>query len=361
MRAATILIFMMLISIFSYGYEIEPDEVSHQDFVALYPCENIKHECSQGPETRLIGGVYHHKDCWQYKSVKRCHYPSKNDCHLYKDCELVAERECLLEDHLGNCVNRLKELACEQDETIAVPMPKVQGVKADPNKPTTVKCYGPPCFDGICGGPSFDHDPDMADSLSYLSIANAAKGKDLSSVNLFGGMSLKCINKVTGYSNCCKVSKRKGSGWGHSLLGAGCSKNEQYLADLRGDKLCVYVGKTKEKALGATTLVRHHFCCWSSMLDKVIQVGGREQLGIGFGSPENPDCGGLNLEQLSRIEFGKIDLTPAYPELTKKIKKAPISNFTGSPKRNATEFNFDTSTGIGYGLEATEQDEGYYE
>lgn len=326
-----------------------------------YPCENIKHECSQGPETRLIDGVYHYKDCWQYESVKKCHYPSKNDCHLYKDCILIAERECLLEDHLGNCVNRLKEFSCRgEDEIVQVSLPTLQDIEGDPNNPATVKCYGLPCFDGVCGKPSFDKDTDILSSLSHLSIANAAKGKDLNNVKLFAGMPLKCINKVTSYSNCCKVGKRKGSGWGHSLLGAKCSPNEQHLADLRAQNLCVPIGKTKERVAGVTTLVRHHFCCWGSMLDKIIQVGGRRQLHIGFGSPENPNCEGLNVEQLSEIEFGELDFSPFYPDLINKIMQKPLGGFINSPKRPATESNFNIDTGIGQGIQPSTNDENYY-
>jgi conjugal transfer mating pair stabilization protein TraN len=97
-------------------------------------------------------------------------------------------------------------------------------------------------------------------------------------------------------------------GWGKEF-GARCNKDEQLLASSRSKNLCVYVGKEKIKSLGVTTVVKHHFCCFGNMLDKVVQVQGRKQLGLNFGSGGSPNCRGLTLEEMQRIDWEQVDFT----------------------------------------------------
>jgi len=56
------------------------------------------------------------------------------------------------------------------------------------------------------------------------------------------------------------------------------------------------------------------------MLEKVIQVEGRKQLGLDFGSGGSPNCRGLKMEEIKRLDFSKIDFTPFVKELTAKFK-----------------------------------------
>ena len=73
-------------------------------FTSTYPCVDAGKYCvSSG--MRKVDGFDVSKDCWEYAYVKTCNYPSKNDCRLYEHCYAVANRECLLKDSLGNCVN----------------------------------------------------------------------------------------------------------------------------------------------------------------------------------------------------------------------------------------------------------------
>ena len=184
----------------------------------------------------------------------------------------------------------------------------------------------------MCGHTSFDQDNDMLSSASKLSAAGAAKGKDITNVSLFQGMELHCANKIASYSNCCKV-KGLGSGWGHKV-GAKCSGDEKRLSELRGKNLCVYVGKTKSSTLGVKTVDKHWFCCWNNILDKIVQVQGRAQLGMNFGVGGSPNCKGLTLAELMKIDFNQIDFSEFYPELIKKIKMHQIEDIAGRVKQN---------------------------
>ena len=114
-------------------------------------------------------------------------------------------------------------------------------------------------------------------------------------------------------------NKPPGKGGGGNL-GARCTKDEQTLIEMRSKKLCVYVGKQSTKKMNITTAIKHRFCCFGNLLDKVIQVEGRKQLGRSFGSGSAPNCRGLSLEDIQRIDWNLVDFGEFIDDL--KIKFA---------------------------------------
>jgi conjugal transfer mating pair stabilization protein TraN len=145
----------------------------------------------------------------------------------------------------------------------------------------------------------------MMDSISKLYAFSKMKPDRDGNFNLFQGSGLHCSKKMAEYTNCCRINMK---GWGKEF-GARCNKDEQLLANSRSKNLCVYVGKEKIKSLGVTTVVKHHFCCFGNMLDKVLQLQGRKQLGLNFGSGGSPNCRGLTLTEMQRIDWEQVDFT----------------------------------------------------
>jgi len=72
--------------------------------------------------------------------------------------------------------------------------------------------------------------------------------------------------------------------------------------------------------MNVTTAIKHRFCCFGNLLDKVIQVEGRKQLGRNFGSGSAPDCRGLTLEDIQHIDWNLVDFGEFIDDL--KIKFA---------------------------------------
>ena len=189
------------------------------------------------------------------------------------------------------------------------------GFEEKPGKDGLI-CKGIPCIDGNCVDKSYETNGEMMDSLSKLyATSNMNPDKD-GNFNLFQGTDQHCAKKPVGYSNCCQID---GKGWGKNL-GAKCTKDEQTLIDMRSKKLCVYVGKQSTKKMNITTAIKHRFCCFGNLLDKVIQVEGRKQLGRNFGSGSAPDCRGLTLEDIQRIDWNQVDFGEFIDDL--KIKFA---------------------------------------
>jgi conjugal transfer mating pair stabilization protein TraN len=195
------------------------------------------------------------------------------------------------------------------------------------------------CLDGNCIDKSYEMDENMSKSIAILD--GSSKGKNAGSgFKIFEGQNMYCSKKAASYLNCCQL---KGKGWGREL-GAKCTKDEQILNDKRSDNLCVYIGKKRKFQLGLHIFTKHHYCCFSNLIEKIVQEQGRKQLGMNFGSASKPDCRGLTLEELQRVDFSKMDFSEMQDYFHKKMSLPDQKNLEGDIKdsfENMGEFNED--------------------
>jgi conjugal transfer mating pair stabilization protein TraN len=80
---------------------------------------------------------------------------------------------------------------------------------------------------------------------------------------------------------------------------------------------------------------RESYCCFNSPLARIINVQAKQQLGGKRDDPENPDCSGLTISDLSRIDWSRIDLKEWLDILTithhfPTRKEPNLENLTGS-------------------------------
>jgi len=146
---------------------------------------------------------------------------------------------------------------------------------------------------------------------------NGCKG----TVYIFNGRDLRCRPPgfQTGFSDCCKKTK--------TWFGLGyCNQSEKELAALRSwgklDGQCHYVGKyCAVKVLGICLQKKKTYCCFNSVLARIVQEQGREQLGLDWGSPKSPNCRGFTPEEFQKLDFSKMDFSEWYSDLQKRIDK----------------------------------------
>jgi len=318
----TFLIFIALIiaSIFTC---FTPKAEAGNRFQSSYSCsDNGKYCASSG--VRTLQGFEVHRDCWEWIYNKQCNYPSKNDCAQHSKCYSLGQRDCLLRDSLGNCVNLKKEFSCKrwiptytESETVRYGLKEKDGIES-------LVCDEVPCIEGNCIDKSYEMDADMVSSVAQLGALSQGKSDGVN-FKIFEGLARHCSKKPTGYQSCCQVFPK---GWGKNL-GAKCSKDEEILADKRQKNLCIYVGKASSKTVGITTVTKHHYCCFSNLLEKIVQVQARKQLGLNFGSSGSPNCRGLTLEELARVDFSKMDFSEIAAEMQKKIAMPNINDVKG--------------------------------
>ncbi|MCI0457053.1 MAG: conjugal transfer protein TraN [Gemmataceae bacterium] len=99
-----------------------------------------------------------------------------------------------------------------------------------------------------------------------------------------------------------------------------CSEDSIRASTKKNLRLCHEVGDYCSVDLFlfcGETMTTH--CCFSTLLARIIQEQGRAQLGIGWGHPEQPNCGGLTVEQLQAIDFTQIDLSEYIADLQRRM------------------------------------------
>lgn len=140
-------------------------------------------------------------------------------------------------------------------------------------------------------------------------------------VYIFNGRDLRCRppGVQTGMSDCCK-KKKDWFGLGY------CNKSEQELAALRAwgkkEGQCHYVGSyCALKVFGVCLQKKRTYCCFHSVLARIVQEQGRKQLGIDWGSPKSPNCRGLTPDEFQKIDFSKIDFSEWYSEIEKQASQ----------------------------------------
>jgi conjugal transfer mating pair stabilization protein TraN len=90
----------------------------------------------------------------------------------------------------------------------------------------------------------------------------------------------------------------------------GCDEDDLNTSVKLGFKLCHYLGKRcTDEVLGVCVRKEKVYCCFNSILARIIHQQGRPQIGLSWGSPDSPNCRGFTTGELGSIDFSKIDLT----------------------------------------------------
>ncbi|MGR7204619.1 conjugal transfer protein TraN, partial [Klebsiella aerogenes] len=220
------------------------------------------------------------------------------------DCTL-ASRQCAFTSDDGTCLHEYATYSCETRTT-----------------GKQMICGGDVfCLDGECDKAASGKNNDFGQAVAELA-ALAAAGKDVAALNgvdvrAFTGKAKYCKKFAAGFSNCCKDS-----GWGQDVGLARCSSDEKALAKAKKDKLTVSVGEfCSKKVLGVCLEKKRSYCQFDSKLAQIVQQQGRNgQLHISFGGASSPNCRGITVDELQRINFDSLDFTNFMEDLMKNQK-----------------------------------------
>lgn len=107
-------------------------------------------------------------------------------------------------------------------------------------------------------------------------------------------------------------------------IAVACSKDDMVTSIDLGFNLCHKVGERNAgQFLGYSLKKRDVYCCFSSILARLIHEQGRPQLGLGWGSAEAPDCSGFAYGELAALDFSQMDLTEYMQYVQTKTKLTP--------------------------------------
>ncbi len=276
-------------------------------------CQVIKEKCLD-QEPRVINGETIVRPCWKYHYTYACKYP------VEISCDPLLKQGCSPLD--SKCIVTVKQ---QDEDKCYIWEQKYQCPVLENKEQKTTKYVRPFCLEGECFNTDYAPNDEMLTSIAQLDVFAEMQQDVRSEMNyIFKGGSQGCNRLCLTFKDCCKMS-----GWGKDLGLVGCNDEEKQLAENRHKGLCVEVGTYCAEKIPITGIClrkKTNFCCFHSKLTKAIQQQGRRQLGMNFGSAEEPNCRGLTVEELSRIDFSKLNLTEAFSDLQPTLKNPAEMN-----------------------------------
>ncbi len=261
-------------------------------------------------ETRMIDGEPITKDYWETTRT----YALNTD--KFNTCEALKAIGCM-QHGVGECDEYATGMAGERmckrfKMTYACRTTREARVSKRPD----LEAMMPPTQTGVANG-------NMYSALSQMEamrqMSKHMEG-DVHSLRIFRGNDNRCsINFGGAFKNCCTSD----GGFGTRMhIATTCSADEKKLSEARAKNLCIFVGsRVKSKILGVVVSKENVFCCYPTKLGFAIQRGARAQLGKDFGSAEEPRCEGLTPDELSRVDFSKIDLSDTFADIAASAQK----------------------------------------
>lgn len=253
-----------------------------------------------------------------------------SDCWQYTDTYLVSENTT------GTCASLTSNASCTRSgETCSE---YVDGVCS--HKDYTYQCQTVHSSTGlVCGGEYICKSGDCDDTngagdngfdtavAKLAGLASAAEDvRDQNStidVKAFTGKAMSCRKAFAGFSNCCKDS-----GWGQDTGLAACNDDEMAIGKAKTKKITVSVGERCDRQVAGVCIQKSQvYCVFDGKLARIIQEQGRrDQLGVKFGSGSSPDCRGITVPELQKIDFDKINFADFYEDLMNNQKVPDTSS-----------------------------------
>ena len=159
---------------------------------------------------------------------------------------------------------------------------------------------------------SDDPDNDLPQALSAINAMTEASGSYGRSADLriFTGKTLKCGKSIGGLSNCCKDS-----GLLLDISLTSCNTDEKELAAQQKKKACHYVGTyCSNKSLFGCLMKKMTYCCYGSVLARIVEEAGHSQLGKSWGDAKTPQCSGFSVEEFQMIDLTNVDFSDFYAD-----------------------------------------------
>ena len=267
-------------------------------------CRYVSATRSPQNETRTIQSELITRDHFEEHYVYACFKASSQSCkglrekgcyQIHSVCKEKVGNTCVLWEQTYKCPSGKRVLKSHQSSNQANPF----------------------CLSGNCTDTSYEANQDLFQVISQMSVLKEAQNDLRKFATIFKGRDRRCTRNCLDFRDCCG----SGKGWGVSLKLSSCDPEEKELRELRDKNRCVMVGTYCAEKLGGQCIrKRTTFCCYDSKLAKIIQEQGKRQLGLGLGSAEHPQCQGLTPEQLSKIDFSKVNFSDLFQDIVASTK-----------------------------------------
>jgi hypothetical protein len=225
----------------------------------------------------------------------------------------------------STCIERMGNVCVKWKKTYKVPKPGTTPV-------TRINDLGAGHkeafnMDGHMDNKSYGENQESADAIARLTAlreVGAAMPKfetgDPNALAVFGGEVQHCVRQ--GGNNRCPGGSGDKEAGDYAL--------ERKWNEGKCIRVGTYIPKDKNNigiALGEQRVVTT-FCCFDSVLAKVLQQGAIDLEKKELGKPEDPDCAALTLGQLQQMDWKEVDFKPFVAEMQSRV------NFNASQVAN---------------------------
>ena len=311
----------------------------NNNLLAAVTCFDSTEECIEGKdEIRYIENVPVNPGCWKKRVIHECHEESANNC------KILREQNCSQVD--AKCKIMLSGSCVVQEATYQCPQQKCETIKT-----TCMKNIF--CLDGNCAPTSATKNNNFDQAVASLAaVAEAAQEvakQNKENPVIFTGQAMECSRNVASgiTKNCCGISP---SGFLEGKI-LKCDDEEKELAKRKEQGTAIYIGEychTRDPVLKICTSHHEAYCAFDNKIARIVQQDGRRgQLGIGFGHAGKGaklDCRGITPEELSSMDFKKMDFSPLYKDIKSNLKIPDVAKMKPTTSNLSTNLqDFQTS------------------
>jgi hypothetical protein len=267
-------------------------------------CVRTASVCLDGPSTHVIDGAEVTRQCWRWRNTFDCtSLTAESTCTDPKlaGCSLAGDYQCLSDDGQGHCLSSTAQYDC-----------KVADAVYEPTLNCGEQSY---CAGGSCYDKTYQPNQNFAFAVAHMEAREEAGQQfDSTTLKIFKGSRGHCEKDTWGLRDCCDA---------HGDL-IQCEADERETVRQRELGQCHYVGNycSERDWLGGCLARTYSYCCFPSMLARIVQEQGRPQLDRDWGKSKEPSCEGFTIEEFQNLDWSKIDLSEFYDSITPE----PVDN-----------------------------------
>ncbi|MDP5370057.1 MAG: conjugal transfer protein TraN, partial [Pseudomonadota bacterium] len=202
----------------------------------------------------------------------------------------------------------------EWDKIYTVPKPGSQQTEVHDNSEGHVDALN---ADGALNDTAYEENREGAEAIAKLTALHdvgAAMPKintgDANALSVFRGNDHRCVSQA-GNNRCPGGNGKKEAG-------------DQVLEQKVNEGKCIRIGEYTPETQNIGIVVGQKrttttYCCYDSVLAKVLHQGAIDQGIKERGDPKTTTCGALTLAQLQAMVWERVDFTPFVNEVTSKV------------------------------------------
>lgn len=310
------------------NFQITLTEFLSEDVWKHEDCSQVQRKTSQGncvleesarclePDTvKVINGITVKRPCWKTQANFQCIDSINSTCTPFINQGCSQTSSTCINSENNRCQRYAQTFQCMEQFCM-------------PERSVCPEKIG--CSDGNCDSSVNEFSDDTQEGISRLgALSGVASDVAVNQVksgvaSVFTGTNSLCRIAVAGIGNCCGGSPR--------LLH--CNEQERSLAKAIDERRAFKVGTYCAHRVVICTEEKQSWCVFPSKLSAIVQIQGRyHQLGINFGTAHEDtnkaNCRGISPEELERINFSALNLSPILQELMARMR-LPDSGVVGA-------------------------------